>query len=92
MLDSCRLRFSGANPCVAAARAGFGVARVPAFAAADDLRAGRLKALLCRFEPELSHMHAVYPHARHLAPKVRAFVDFLARRYSGEPEWHKGWS
>jgi DNA-binding transcriptional LysR family regulator len=87
-----RLRFSGANACVAAARAGFGVTRSPAFAAADDLRAGRLKALLCPFETETVHVHVVYPHARHLAPKVRAFVDFLARRYSGEPEWHKGWA
>jgi DNA-binding transcriptional LysR family regulator len=87
-----RLRFSGAPACVAAAVAGFGVTRVPAFAAAEDLRAGRLKALLCNFEPEQIHVHAVYPHARHLAPKVRAFVDFLARRYAGEPEWHQGWS
>jgi DNA-binding transcriptional LysR family regulator len=86
-----RLRFSGAEACVAAARAGFGVTRTPAFAAAADLRAGRLTALLCDFEPELIHVHAVYPHARHLAPKVRAFVDFLAKRYAGEPEWHKGW-
>ena len=86
-----RLRFSGARACVAAACAGFGVARSPAFAAAEDLRSGRLKALLCDFEPEPIHLHAVYPHARHLAPKVRAFVDFLARRYAGEPEWHKGW-
>jgi DNA-binding transcriptional LysR family regulator len=85
------LRFSGAQACVAAACAGFGVARTPAFAAADDLRAGRLTALLCNFEPEQIYVHAVYPHARHLAPKVRAFVDFLARRYAGEPEWHKGW-
>jgi len=87
-----RLRFSGARACAAAAVAGFGVTRVPAFAAAEDLRAGRLKALLCDFEPEPIHVHAVYPHARHLAPKVRAFVDFLARRYAGEPEWHQGWS
>lgn len=87
-----RLRFSGAPACVAAAVAGFGVTRVPAFAAAEALRAGRIKALLCDFEPEQIHVHAVYPHARHLAPKVRAFVDFLARRYAGEPEWHQGWS
>jgi DNA-binding transcriptional LysR family regulator len=86
-----RLRFSGAVPCVAAARAGFGVTRAPAFAAADDLRAGRLEALLCDFEPEVIHVHAVYPHGRHLAAKVRAFVDFLASRYAGEPEWHQGW-
>jgi DNA-binding transcriptional LysR family regulator len=86
-----RLRFNGAEACVAAARAGLGVTRTPAFAAAEDLRAGRLVPLLCGYEPELIHVHAVYPHARHLAAKVRAFVDFLAKRYAGEPEWHQGW-
>jgi DNA-binding transcriptional LysR family regulator len=86
-----RLRFAGAEACVAAARAGFGITRTPAFAAAEDLRAGRLKALLCGFESEMIHVHVVYPHARHLAPKVRVFVDFLAKRYAGEPEWHRGW-
>ena len=86
-----RLRFSGAEACVAAAVAGFGVARSPAFAAAEELRAGRLVPILCNFEPELIHVHAVYPHARHLAAKVRAFVDFLVKRYAGEPEWHQGW-
>jgi DNA-binding transcriptional LysR family regulator len=87
-----RLRFNGAEACVAAAVAGFGIARSPAFAAADDLRARRLTPILCNFEPELIHVHAVYPHARHLAAKVRAFVDFLASRYAGEPAWHQGWS
>jgi DNA-binding transcriptional LysR family regulator len=86
-----RLRFGGADACVAAARRGLGIACTPAFAAADDLRAGRLVPLLCAYEPQLIHVHAVYPHARHLASKVRAFVDFLAERYAGEPEWHQGW-
>jgi DNA-binding transcriptional LysR family regulator len=86
-----RLRFAGADACVAAARRGLGVASTPAFAAADDLRAGRLVPLLCAFEPQLIHVHAVYPHGRHLAAKVRAFVDFLAERYAGEPQWHQGW-
>jgi DNA-binding transcriptional LysR family regulator len=86
-----RLRFNGAEACVAAAVAGFGIARSPAFAAAEDLRAGRIVPLLCDVEPEPIHVHAVYPHARHLAAKVRAFVDFLAERYEGEPEWHQGW-
>jgi DNA-binding transcriptional LysR family regulator len=86
-----RLRFAGADACVAAARAGFGVTRSPAFSAAADLRAGRLVPLFCHYEPEMIHLHAVYPHARHLAAKVRGFVDFLAERYAGEPEWHQGW-
>jgi DNA-binding transcriptional LysR family regulator len=86
-----RLRFAGADACVAAARRSLGVTRSPAFAAAEDLRAGRLVPLLCAFEPEQIYVHAVYPHGRHLAAKVRAFVDFLAKRYAGEPEWHQGW-
>jgi DNA-binding transcriptional LysR family regulator len=86
-----RLRFGGADACVAAARLGMGVTRTPAFAAAEDLRSGRLTPVLCAYEPEMIHVHAVYPHARHLAAKVRAFVDFLAKRYAGEPEWHQGW-
>ena len=87
-----RLRFSSAQACLAAARAGFGIARAPAFAAVEDLRAGRLKSLLCEFEPEPLPIHVVYPQTRHLAAKVRAFVDFLAQRFAGEPEWHRGWS
>lgn len=86
-----RLRFAGADACVAAARRGLGIASTPAFAAADDLRDGRLVPLLCAYEPQLIFVHAVYPHARHLAAKVRVFVDFLAERYAGEPEWHQGW-
>jgi DNA-binding transcriptional LysR family regulator len=86
-----RLRLGGADACVAAARRGLGVTITPAFAAADDLRAGRLTPLLCAYEPQLIHVHAVYPHARHLAAKVRVFVDFLAARFAGEPEWHQGW-
>lgn len=86
-----RLKFGGADACVAAARRGLGITRTPAFAAAEDLRDGRLVPLLCAWEPQLIHVHAVYPHARHLAAKVRVFVDFLAQRYAGEPEWHQGW-
>jgi DNA-binding transcriptional LysR family regulator len=86
-----RLRFGGADACVSAARRGLGITVTPAFAAADDLRTGRLIPLLCAYEPQLIHVHAVYPHARHLAAKVRVFVDFLAERFAGEPEWHQGW-
>jgi DNA-binding transcriptional LysR family regulator len=86
-----RLRFASAEACLAAAERGFGIARAPDFVAADSLKAGRLSTLLCNFESEMVHVHAVYPHARHLAAKVRVFVDFLAKRYAGEPEWRRGW-
>jgi DNA-binding transcriptional LysR family regulator len=86
-----RLRFASAEACLEAAERGLGVARAPDFVAAERLREGRLTPLLCNFEPEVVHVHAVYPHARHLAAKVRAFVDFLASRFAGEPEWRRGW-
>jgi DNA-binding transcriptional LysR family regulator len=82
---SGRLRFGDPAVVLAAARSGFGIARAPAFVAADDLRAGRLITVLHEEEPDPMPIQAVYPHARHLASKVRAFVDFLAARFSGEP-------
>ena len=86
-----RLRFASAEACLAAAEHGFGIARAPAFVAVERLREGVLTPFLCNFEPETIHVHAVYPHAKHLAAKVRAFVDFLAKRFAGEPDWHQGW-
>jgi DNA-binding transcriptional LysR family regulator len=87
-----RLRFANTYMCVAAACAGFGIARAPAFAAAEDLRKGRVATLLTKYEPDPGTIYAVYPHARHLASKVRVFVDFLAHRFAGEAEWHQGWN
>jgi hypothetical protein len=53
------------------------------FAAAEELRSGRVSALLTQYEfPTPVIMHVVYSHARHLAAKVRVFVDFLAERFA----------
>ena len=32
---------------------------------------------------------AVYPQNRHLSPKIRVFVDFLAGRFGPEPYWDR---
>ena len=40
--------------------------------------AGRLQRLPFQCEPATLGVYAVYPQRRHLAPRVRAFVDFLA--------------
>ena len=32
----------------------------------------------------------MYPHKRHLSPKVRAFVDFLAEKFTPIPPWELG--
>ena len=55
----------------------------------EDVRAGRLVPLL------LEHLHpgtsvfAVYPENRHLSPKVRAVIDWLAEELGPEPEWDR---
>lgn len=68
--------------------AGLGIARLAEFRVAADIRSGRLVPLLAdhhRAEP--LPIHAVYPHRRHLSPKVRAFVDFLVEKFTPTPPW-----
>ena len=69
------------------ALAGFGVANLPTFIVGTDLAAGRLVSALDRFTPQDLALNAVYPHSRHLSPKVRAFVDFLVARFGKRPYW-----
>jgi len=69
------------------ALAGFGVAQLPTFIVGADLKAGALVSALDRFIPQDLAMSAVYPHSRHLSPKVRAFIDFLVERFGKRPYW-----
>src|SRR5262245_39908216 len=67
-----RLRFGNPYISLAAARAGFGIARVPDFVADSNLKSRGLVRLLEKYEPAAPvSMYVVYPHARHLASKVR---------------------
>ena len=88
---SGRIRYSNAEACLRAAEAGLGLACVPAFVAGDAIRSARVKRLLQAFETEPYGVHALYPHSRHLAAKVRVLVDFLAERYRSTPHWEAGW-
>lgn len=70
-----------------AALNGLGLIKLPTFIVGADLRQGTLVSVLADFLPQEATLSAVYPHARHLSPKVRAFVDFLADRFGPEPYW-----
>ena len=64
--------------------AGMGVAVLPDWIVADDIACGRLSVLeLDPPVPEIP-LHAVYVSRRHVAPKLRSFIDFFARRFGGE--------
>ncbi len=70
------------------ALAGVGLVRLATFLIGPDIRAGRLMPLLTEYErPEDHAVYAVYPHRRHLSPKVRAFVDFLVEKMTPVPPW-----
>jgi DNA-binding transcriptional LysR family regulator len=82
-----KLRANNGEALRAAALKGYGVYLGPTFIVGEDLRSGRLQAVLRDFEIQNHFIHAVYPHSRHLSVKVRAFVDFLAERFGDEPYW-----
>jgi DNA-binding transcriptional LysR family regulator len=71
----------------AAALEGLGILGSPTFIIGDDLRNGRLVPILTEFTFRSATVNAVYPHRRHLSPKVRVFVDFVAQRFGPEPYW-----
>ena len=72
-----------------AAAAGHGILLTPSFYVASLLRDGRLRRILSGYRlPELG-IHAVHPQRSHVPPKVRAFIDFLAKRFGRKPEWEK---
>ena len=70
-----------------AALKGVGMINQPTFIVGGDLQTGELVSVLADFVPQDLSLHAVYPHSRHLSPKVRAFVDFLAARFGPRPYW-----
>jgi DNA-binding transcriptional LysR family regulator len=70
-----------------AAVKGRGVALLPTFIAGDALRAGELRIVLAAYKAPPLTLYAIYPPTRHLAVKVRLFIDFLVARFSGVPSW-----
>ncbi|MEQ8345365.1 MAG: LysR family transcriptional regulator [Sneathiellaceae bacterium] len=68
-----------------AALAGLGIVLKSTWDVGDDLRQGRLVPVLADHPlVDQGAIWAVYPSARLLAPKVRAFVDFFAGHFSGK--------
>ncbi len=67
---------------VEAARSGIGIALIPEFVCTADLDAGRLRRVLADWCSSVTPVHAVYPTARHLSPKVVAFVEALRAELS----------
>jgi DNA-binding transcriptional LysR family regulator len=64
--------------------AGSGVTVAPDFLVEEDIRSGRLVALLAQYRLPEGGIHAVYP-GRQPPAKVRAFIDHLRDRIAALP-------
>jgi DNA-binding transcriptional LysR family regulator len=79
---SPRLRMNDVEAVLSAACDGFGIARALSYQVEPLLRAGALRRVLEDYEPEALPVHLVLPSARHMPPRLRAFVDFAASQFA----------
>ncbi|MGF1763016.1 LysR substrate-binding domain-containing protein [Aliivibrio kagoshimensis] len=63
-----------------AALKGIGIVQLPDYYVQSYLESGQLIDLLSAFQEEREGIWALYPNNRHLSPKVRMLVDFLAEK------------
>ena len=80
-----RCRFDSGESVRDAAIAGMGIAFLPDFVAEDDVRNGRLHAVLTSCTTDDVAVLAVYPDRKHLSARVRVFIDMLATHLGTPP-------
>jgi DNA-binding transcriptional LysR family regulator len=68
-----------------ALRAGFGISLMPFPYVQDDLNDGRLQPALEDWSTVETTLYAVYSSRQHVAPKIRAFLDFLIEQFRAPP-------
>lgn len=81
------LNVNNAEALLEAAVAGAGIGMISTFIAADAIRAGKLKILLRDYVSPGPPVSVLYLPNRHLSPRVRVFIDFLAELVPPRPRW-----
>jgi len=64
-----------------------GIVYLPTFIVYQEIENRTLIPLLNEYHHTLIDAYAIYPQTRHLSQRVRAFVDFLVKRFEGIPYW-----
>ncbi|MFO0551483.1 MAG: LysR family transcriptional regulator [Polyangiaceae bacterium] len=80
-----RLVVNDLSVLIDAARADLGVAMLPNFITAPEIRDGRLERVLEAWCSQPVGIYAVYPSTRHLSLKVKTFVEHLRQRFTPPP-------
>jgi DNA-binding transcriptional LysR family regulator len=73
---------TGPESYLLATRLGLGLAQMPHFHVAEDLKRGNLVALLADSPPPSAPVSLMYAQNRQLSPRVRVFSDWLARQFN----------
>lgn len=85
------IRTNSGDVCRAAALAHQGIVLQPTFLVGEDLAEGRLVELLPGYRCAELGIYALYPTRKHVAPKVRVLIDFLAEHLGrGKTAWDAG--
>ncbi len=75
-----RVRYNSGYSLADAALKGLGIVQLPDYYVKKHLESGELVSILDNYREPEEAIWAVYPHNRHLSPKIRLLVDFLAER------------
>ncbi|MCB4363467.1 LysR family transcriptional regulator [Hydrogenophaga taeniospiralis] len=70
--------------------AGYGIAWRSAWEVEADIAAGRLQSVLDEFAAPPNGIFALFPQRKHLALRVRLWIDFLKHHYSQPDFWSAG--
>ncbi|MHC8287925.1 LysR family transcriptional regulator [Pseudomonas sp. XS1P51] len=65
---------------------GLGIALSPVWLFSEDLKAGRVKAILLDYTAQSLPIHAVSPANRRQSARVKAFVDYMSQALETAPE------
>ena len=83
MTPSNRLEFNHLAPAVEACAAGMGFGTFFSYQVLPYVAQGRLKIVLEDFEPPPRPVSVIYPTARLLPARTRAFIDWMKTEFSG---------
>jgi len=81
------MRFNSAAAYVAAGVAGLGILNIPRAEAAPHLRSGALVEVLPDWQLGSMQISLVYPYARRLSSRVRAFTDWATALMASDALW-----
>ena len=85
---STRFTCNTNDAVIEAALAGWGLSRFQSYQVVEPIAAGRLVAVLADYEREPVPIHIVHAEGRESSARLRAFVDYAARRLRTDPRLH----